>query len=266
MWWPPSTPPPAAFLIMGFIAEAAGGILGRVSRGLPARRPWGACSFKHEPYHLGSSTVSLSSAVLLALLLGVGSWRPSWSSSSSHHARWCWELSSCLEAEASCCGLRGRGEGRQPLSLQKMSHQKATKQMTTGSNLTLAAFLMRNWPPTNVSVKTTMPPNLGVGMERLTPLFAWILFPPSKARWAQLCPGSPSPASTRCLGLRGSKRPTKNLENPHPQMRAYGPRWLLVPRRLIPRGSAWLTPCCSEPQLTITQATWSPRTSSPQRS
>lgn len=59
----PHPAPPPMDLIMGFIAEAGGASRKGAAGDLPARRPQGACPYKHETYHLGSPTPS----VLLAL-------------------------------------------------------------------------------------------------------------------------------------------------------------------------------------------------------
>ncbi|XP_076981776.1 uncharacterized protein C10orf62 homolog [Tamandua tetradactyla] len=57
MLWP--LPTPTAFLTMEFIAEVGGASREGAAGGLLARHPWGACPYKHAPYHPGSPTPSV---------------------------------------------------------------------------------------------------------------------------------------------------------------------------------------------------------------
>jgi hypothetical protein len=198
MWWPPC-PTPNCFPHNRAHSEVAGGNLGKARLGkVPARHPWGAYPFKHEPYHLGSPLPVHSSLCLP----GVGSWRPSWSSSTNHHARLCWGPCSCWEVEALCCGPRGRGAGRHFPSLHKTSFQNPIEQMTAGSNLTLAASPKRSCTTMIMStpMPATMVSSLRVGAERPAPRSTWRPSQPGEGKEAQLCTGNPSPAGRGCQG------------------------------------------------------------------
>jgi hypothetical protein len=254
MRWPCLTPPPAAFLTMGLIAEVSEGILGRARQGPACQIPAGLRSLQAWtlPSGLQHSHCALSS------LWGLGPWRTSWGSSSNHHAGWCWGPLSCSEVEASCCGLTGR-KGRQPLRLQKTSLWNPTEQMTAGSNLTSAAYPRRGCPPTAMSA--TMATHLKAGMGKSIPPSTWIPSPPNTEKGARLCTEIRLPANRRYLEAQWPKRCRGSQGSPRPWRMTPGLLWQLVRRRLMPRGIAWLTPCCSAPQLTVVKAMQNPGTS-----